>query len=173
MRYTAPDAQALASSIAGRRQQLAQALRANDPVATVDHAADLAALLTTDRRELEALPLLREHAGAAETLPAEECAGWFWNAYATALQYAGERTEADRYFGKTLALATAAGWQRLQALALHHWGRNLVEQGRVDEAQARIADALAIRVRLGDARGQASSQQALDVLAELRAGTGA
>ena len=30
--------------------------------------------------------LLREHAAAAEALPHEEPAGWFWSAYATALQ---------------------------------------------------------------------------------------
>lgn len=168
MRFTAPDAQALARGITEQRAQLAFALRAKDSPATVEHAADLAALLTTDRREAEALQLLREHAAAAEALPGQEAAGWFWNAYATALQYAGHRAEADGYFDKTLALATAGGWQRLQALASHHWGRSLVEQGRLDEAQARIAAALAIRTGLGDERGVASSQRALDTLSALQ-----
>lgn len=167
MRYTAPDAQALAQGIARKREQLALAVQAGAALATVDHAADLAALLTTDRREREALPLLSTHAAAADALPHEEASGWFWNAYATALQYAGQRDEADLCFAKTLQLARAGGWQRLQALALHHWGRSLVEQGRLADAQARITEALDIRTQLGDARGQASSQQALDMLAEL------
>lgn len=166
MRFTAPDAAALARSLDEQHALLARAQQADDPLAIVDHAADLAALLTTARREHDALQLLREHLPLAEARPGEEPAGWFCNAYATALQYAGHRGEADRYFAKTVALARAGGWPRLRAMALHHWGRNLVEQGCVDAARARFADALALRTQLGDARGQASSQAALDALGE-------
>lgn len=166
MRFTAPDADALTRSLDEQRELLDRARRAGDQLAIVDHAADLAALLTTAHREQDALLLLREHLPLAEARPGEEPAGWFWNAYATALQYAGHRAEADRYFAKTVALARAGGWLRLQAMALHHGGRNLVERGRVDEARARFADALALRTQLGDGRGQASSQAALDALGE-------
>jgi tetratricopeptide (TPR) repeat protein len=167
MRHTAPDAAAHAQGISGLREKLGHALLAGDPLTIVDHAADLGSMLTTDRKEVEAVALLEQHAAAAEGLPNEEPAGWFWNAYATALQYTGRRAEADAYFAKTLDLCRASGWSRLQALALHHWGRNLVEQGRLAEAQARISEALAIRVQLNDPR-QASSRRALDALAERR-----
>lgn len=170
MRFTAPDAAALARSLDEQHELLARAQQAGDRLAIVDHAADLAALLTTARREQLALQLLHEHLPLAEALPGEEPAGWFWNAYATALQYAGRRDEASRAFDKTLALARAGGWQRLQAMALHHWGRNLVEQGRLDEARARFTEALAQRTQLGDERGRASSQRALAALDERRPG---
>lgn len=87
MRYTAPDAEAHARGIDELRKKLQRALLAGDKLVTVDHAADLGSMLTTDRNEFEALRLLREHSAAAEALPHEEPAGWFWNAYATALQY--------------------------------------------------------------------------------------
>lgn len=167
MRYTAPDAEAHARGIDELRKKLQRALLAGDKLVTVDHAADLGSMLTTDRNEFEALRLLREHSAAAEALPHEEPAGWFWNAYATALQYTGQRSEADIYFAKALSLCGASGWSRLQALVLHHWGRNLAEQRRFTEAKARISDALALRVQLSDPR-QESSRRALEFLAQLR-----
>ncbi len=48
-----------------------------------------------------------------------------------------------------------------------HWGRSLVEQGRLDDAQVQFEAALALRQALGDAR-VALSQAALDGLAALR-----
>lgn len=167
MRHTAADAQAHAQAIRDMRAKLDAARQAGDGLAIVDHAADLASLLTTDRQELEALQLLQAYADAADARPHEEPAGWFWNAYATALQYTGRRAEADSHFAKAVAMSAASGWSRLQALALHHWGRNLVEQGRLDEAESRIAEALAIRVARNDPR-QDSSRRALDALAKLR-----
>jgi len=50
---------------------------------------------------------------------------------------------------------------------LQHWGRSLAEQGRFDEAELRITEALALRVQLQDPR-QESSRQALDLLAQWR-----
>jgi tetratricopeptide (TPR) repeat protein len=167
MRYTAPDAEAHAQGISELREKLKRALLARDQLAIMDHAADLGSMLTTDRKEFDALRLLQEHAAAAEAFPSEEPAGWFWNAYATALQYTGRRTEADVYFAKALSLCVGAGWSRLQALVLHHWGRNLVEQRRFAEAEVRISEAVAIRVNLNDPR-QGSSRRALVALAELR-----
>ena len=163
MRYTAPDAEAHARGISELRRKLDQAISENDRRATVDHAADLASMLTTDRRELEALRVLGEHAALAEALPEEEPSGWFWNAYATALQYTGNRTEADACFAKAHGLCTTGGWTRLEALVLHHWGRNLAEQRRFPEAEARISEALAIRIKLGDPK-QESSRLALEAV---------
>jgi tetratricopeptide (TPR) repeat protein len=167
MRYTAPDAEAHARGISELRGKLERALLSGDKLAIVDHAADLGSMLTTARKESEALQVLRKHSALAEALPGEEPAGWFWSAYATALQYTGQRAEAERYFAKALSLCSASGWSRLQALVLHHWGRSLAEQRRFAEAEARISEALALRVQQQDPR-QESSRRALEVLAQLR-----
>lgn len=167
MRYTAPDAEAHARGIDELREKLKHAVLAGDRLAIVDHAADLGSMLTTDRKEFEALHLLSEHLALAEALPGEESAGWFWSAYATALQYTGQRAEAEVFFAKALGLSSASGWSRLQALVLHHWGRCLAEQRRFTEAEARISEALALRVQLQDP-GQERSRRALEVLAQLR-----
>jgi tetratricopeptide (TPR) repeat protein len=166
-RFTAPDAAALDVNIGEHRVKLAQALQAGDDLDVIDGTADLAGLLTTARREPEALALLQSQLDGAERFPASEIAGWFWNTYATALQYNGLRAEAEHVFAKALALARAGGWVRLQSFVLQHWGRSLVEQGELDEAQSKFEEALAIRRQLNDPR-TASTEQALAGLAELR-----
>ena len=167
MRFTAPDADALASGIAEARIKLAAAVHATETLAVVDAAADLGSMLTTARMEAEAVQLLEQHLQQAEANTQHEPAGWFWNAYATALQYCGRRNEAETYFSKSIERASARGWRRLEALALHHFGRSLVEQSRFAEAESRISEALAIRIELNDPRQQ-SSRQALVALAELQ-----
>lgn len=164
-RFTAPDAAAHAAHIAEHRTRLAAA---QGDLARVDAAADLATLLTTARCEVEAVVLLEAEVARAETLSHEEAVGWFWNAYATALQYSGRRDDAEPLFAKALALCQAHGWQRLQSFVLQHWGRSLVEQGRLDEARARFEQALAIRRELNDPR-TGSTENALASLAEARA----
>jgi tetratricopeptide (TPR) repeat protein len=171
MRFSAPDPAALASGIAEARITLAAAQQAGDALAVVDAAADLASMLTTARMEAEAVRVLEQHKAYAEVGAEQEPTGWFWNAYATALQYCGRRKEAEPYFVRTTELAKAAGWQRLESLALHHWGRCLAEQQRYAEAEARISEALAIRVQLNEPR-QESSRRALVELSKLRNGQG-
>ena len=124
-------------------------------------------MLTTARREVEALSLIEKHLDLAESLPNAEPIGWFLNAYATALQYSGQRTKADTVFSKALNLCRDAGWFRLQSFVLQHWGRSLAEQGRLDEAEACFSEALSIREELNDPR-QESSRRALEALARLR-----
>lgn len=170
-RFSAPDADALARNIAATRQRLAAALDADDALSVVDAAGDLGSQLTTARREGEAVELLEAHRLTADALDRHEPAGWFWCAYATALQYRGRRSEAQPSFLKAIELARAGGWRRLEALALHHWGRSLVEQGRHAEAQACFSQALFIREALGEA-SQASSRRALAELALLRSQAG-
>lgn len=167
MRFTAPDPAALASSITDMRAKLAAAVHVGNSLAVVDAAADLGGLLTTARLEDEAVQMLEQHLPLVQTHAQQEPAGWFWNAYATALQYCGRRTEAEPYFVQAIDAAKAHGWRRLEALALHHWGRSLVEQERFTEAETRIAAALAIRVDL-NAPSQESSRRALVELAALQ-----
>lgn len=166
-RFTAPDAAALEAGIAEHRARLADAVQAGDALAMVDHTGDLAGLLTTARREAEALPLLQAQLERVEQFATSEVSGWFWNAYATALQYNGQRTEAEPVFAKALALSRAGGWVRLQSFVLQHWGRSLVEQGEMDAAQLKFEEALGIRRRLNDPLA-ASTERALAGLARLR-----
>ncbi|MBV8035660.1 hypothetical protein [Roseateles sp.] len=167
-RFTAPDAAALEASIAEHQARLAAAQQAGDALAIVEHTADLGTLLSTARREDEALQLLQAQLDPVESFSSSEVAGWFWNAYATALQYNGQRSQADTAFAKALALSRTGGWRRLQSFVLQHWGRNGVEQGDLDAAQERFEEALAIRRELKDPR-TASTEHALAGLAELRA----
>lgn len=167
MRFSAPDPDALASKIADARIKLAAATQAAESLALLDAAADLGSLFTTARMEQEALLLLEAHRPCAETHAQDEAAAWFWNAYATALQYCGRREEAVVFFGKGWALARSGGWRRLEAMVLHHWGRCLAEQQSFNEAESRFADALALRVELNDPL-QESSRRALNELDRFR-----
>ncbi|HET7403855.1 MAG TPA: tetratricopeptide repeat protein [Usitatibacter sp.] len=167
MRYSAPDPEGLERDIEQMHARLAQAIGDNEPLAIVDHAADLGTMLTTARREAEAVQLLRSHAALAEAHAGHEASAWYWNALATALQYTDHRAEAEHYFAKATGLSRLSGWPRILAMTLHHWGRNLVEQGRFAEAEERFSEALAIRIRIDDPR-QERSRQALHVSAELR-----
>jgi tetratricopeptide (TPR) repeat protein len=168
MRYTAPDPEALARSIEATRVKLAHALEASTDLPIVDFAADLGSMLTTARMEAAAVELLQPHMVRADASSHHEPAAWFWNAYATALQYCGRRAEAEPYFARALEVARSGGWRPVEALILHHWGRSLVEQGNFTSAEARIAEALRIRVELNEPR-QESSRKALLELAALQA----
>lgn len=178
LRFTAPDPEAHARSLAALREQLAllqaraEAGGAVDEMSLLEVVADLAGLLITARHEDEALQLLQAHEALAEAAShaspvLHEALGWFWCAYATALQYLGQRAEAEPIFARTVVLCEAGGWARLRAMALQHWGRSLVEQGRFDEAESRFHEALALRVQLQDPR-QATTREALALLAQLR-----
>ncbi|GAA0757277.1 hypothetical protein LRH25_18360 [Ideonella azotifigens] len=167
MRFNSPDPDALAIGIEEARAKFAAARLAGDMLATVEHAADLGSMLTTARREGEALELMQTLLAEAEAQAAHEPAGWFFNAYATALQYCDRRDEANDVFAKALALCRNSRWSRLQSFVLQHWGRSLVERQRLDEAQACFMEALDLRVQLNDPR-QASTRKALEALAELR-----
>jgi tetratricopeptide (TPR) repeat protein len=167
MRFTAPDADALAKGIQEARSKLAEAQRVGDTLASVEHAGDLGSMLTTARLEAEALTVMQDFLFLADSMPNKESTGWFWNAYATALQYNGRRSDADSIFTKALTLSRDSRWSRLQSFILQHWGRSLVEQDRLDEAEACFSEALDIRVELNDPR-QESTRRALAALAQIR-----
>ena len=169
MRFTAPDLAALEVGVAETRLKLAAAVHAGEALAVVEIAGDLGSMLTTARLEAEARRLLEEHMHHVEAVVHYEPAGWYWNAYATALQYCNERAMAEKYFVKSVELARSGGWRSLEALALHHWGRCLAEQERFAEAESRISDAHAIRVELNEPR-QESSRRALIELSAVQDG---
>ncbi|MBK7613549.1 MAG: hypothetical protein IPJ08_03520 [Burkholderiales bacterium] len=169
MRYTAPDAAALEQGMVVARTKLAEAQVRGDESAILEQVADLGGMLTTARKEASALELLRAHERLATSHESEEQSAWYWNALATALQYLNERIAAEAYFARAATVARKGGWRRVEAMTLHHWGRSLVEQGQIDAAESRIAQALAIREELGEPR-QESSRKALAEIARLRAG---
>ena len=168
MRFTAPDPAALEQSIRVARAKLEEAQARGDDGAILDQVADLGGMLTTARNEASALELLRAHERLASSRQSEEQSAWYWNALATALQYVGERVAAEVYFAQAVAVAKEGGWRRIEAMTLHHWGRSLVEQGQLDAAESRIAQALAIREELGEPR-QETSRKALAEIVRLRA----
>jgi len=171
LRFSAADPLALQCDTAEQRLKLAAALQAGASLVIVDAAADLGSMLTTARLEPEAVDLLEQHSALAERHAGDEPAGWFWNAYATALQYSGRRDQAEALFIQAIDLAGQNGWRRLEALASHHWGRSLAEQGRLAEARACFSSALVIREERKDEPGQASSRRALLELSVLEAAT--
>jgi tetratricopeptide (TPR) repeat protein len=166
-RFTSPDLAALMIGIVECRGKLADARRAKSDVAIIEHAADLGSMLTTARHEDEALALLLHYLDLARSLQTEEAAGWFLNAYATALQYLDRRDEASLVFGEALDLCRINGWQRLQSFVQQHWGRCLVEQDRLNEAELHFIEALALRIQLNDPR-KTSTERALEGLTRLR-----
>ncbi|MCA0175502.1 MAG: tetratricopeptide repeat protein [Proteobacteria bacterium] len=168
MRFATLDPVALERRIRDMQMKLSQAQSRGDECAILDHAADLGGLLTTAGDEAAALTLLREHESLADAHRTVEQSAWYWNALATAMQYVGQREGAEGCFAKAVAVAQESGWKRIEAMALHHWGRNLVEQGRLDEAESRFTQALAIREARGEPM-QTSSRAALVGLARLRA----
>ena len=165
-RFSPPDTAALAADMVETRAKLERAVEAGDAHAVVEHAADLGSMLTTARQEGAAVALLDPHRALADTLPGREVSGWFWNALATALQYTGQREQANAIFAKALSQCQTQGWSRLQSFVLQHWGRSLVEQGELHQAHRLFVDALAIRQQLDDPR-QASTKRALAELAQL------
>ena len=148
------------------RGKLERALEVSDAHTIVEHAADLGSMLTTARQEVAAVAILEPHRALADALPEHEASGWFWNALATALQYSGQREQANAIFAQALSQCQRQGWSRLQSFVLQHWGRSLVEQGQLHQAHQLFVEALAIRQQLNDPR-QASTQRALEALAQL------
>lgn len=162
-RYTAPDAAQLDNDIRELRTELEAARAAGDRPAALRASADLGERLTTARRENEARRLLTAALDEARPLGDSETLGWLLLNLATANQYAGHRAEAAAQFAEALRLAQQQRSEELEHYTLHHWGRFLAEAGDIAQARARFERALAIRVRLGDAR-QASTRRALAAL---------
>lgn len=166
-RFTTTDAAQLESDIGACLQRLAEAQDRHASLDILDHCTDLGSLLTTARREAEALELLRPQVARAQAHADTEVASWFWCAYGTALQYTGRRDLADDMFARALVACESGGWRKLQAMVHQHRGRCQVEQGEFDLAQINFEAALRMRRELGDPR-QASSERALAGLELLR-----
>ncbi len=167
-RFTAPDAAALVRDIARGRDALARARAEADPLAVIDSAGELAAMLTTARQEAEARALLIPLECTARKHLGSEPAGWFLLALGTASQYLGLRANANAAFAESLGLAREHAWEALEHFVLAHWGRSLVEEREFSRARECFLQALALRERLNDPRAS-TTRRALAALAELEA----
>ncbi|MDF1604409.1 hypothetical protein [Nocardioides sp. YIM 152315] len=162
-RYTLPEAEA-AAAVVDARQVLETVADLDDRRAALEATIDLANALTTARREAEAVELLAPVVAAAraDDVPLDAL-GWALLMLATAEQYLGRADAATAGFAEALEIARQRGDDELQHYVLHHAARHLVDQGDVDGARSMFADALSIRVRLGDPRA-AQTQAALSAL---------
>ena len=168
-RYDTPDAVAHARQM----EQMRAALQAAEPgsLDQLDHAADLASLLTTARQEAEALALLEPLQPLALAHLACEPAGWYYLAHGTASQYLNRRDEPNAMFGEALRLSQAQGWERLEHFVHVHWGRSRVEERLFSEARAHFQRALSQRERLQHP-GAGRVRELLAALAALQGGQG-
>lgn len=169
LRHTPADPAALRARIEQVRVELAAAVARGDEPQAIEHAGDLGAMLTSDRREAEAQELLASWLPAARQRLDSEAAAWLIHAWATTAQYLGRYDEANAGFAEALQRCEARAWNRLRHFVLHHWGRCLAEQRRWAEARSCFERALAVRQALREDRLAASSQGALAELDRLQA----
>lgn len=160
-RFTPADLAAHQRQIADASDALHAEQASGEPVARLDAAGLLGALLTGARREAEADAVLAPHLQLARDYPHTEPAGWLLLALATNDQYLGRHTRANAVFDEALLLAQRNGWERLQHFILHHWGRCWVEQGDLARARDCFTAALALRERLAEPRFVDSTRRAL------------
>ena len=162
-RFTLPDQQLLLEQIEQVRLNLQTGESSDEPLKTLEAAAVLGSLLTTARKEAEARQILLNYLPLAEFNKVAEERGWFFLALATANQYLGRREEANEQFADVLHQAREQHWPRLEHFVRHHWGRSLVEEGRLREARECLEKALHLREAMNDPL-QASTREALVAL---------
>ncbi len=109
----------------------------------------------------EAFPLLEEALALARSLQDRRREVANLLRLATAQQYAGSHSQAERLFRQALDLADTSHQTEYIDFIWQHLGKCLMEQGRVDEAIGCFEEALARRQRKGDADLLASTERAL------------
>lgn len=156
------------TALEAARRDLTSAVEAAPGVgaggAVLDAAVDLAEALTVAGHAQEALELARPAVRVARDGGHGETLRWALLVLATAEHYAGEAPVAETHFCEALEHARASGDRALEHYTLHHLGRFLVDEGRVDEAVTCFEACLVIRDELGEARAE-STRAALAALA--------
>jgi tetratricopeptide (TPR) repeat protein len=170
-RFISPDQHLLKEQIDQGRLNLQTAEGKEDPLQVLDVAGVLGSMLTTARKEAEARELLLNYLPLAQQNESAKEVGWFLLALATANQYLELREEANEQFSKALRLARLHRWTRLEHFVLHHWGRSLVEEGRLNEARECFISALHLRETMNEPF-QASTCEALAALDEIEQESG-
>lgn len=170
-RFTAPDQHQLFEQIDEIRLKLQIAEGMEKPLPVLEAAGVLGSMLTTARQEAEAREFLLSYLPLAQQNESSEEVGWFLLALATANQYLELREEANEQFSEALRRARHHGWVRLEHFVLHHWGRSLVEEGRLGEGRECFAEALYLREMMNEPF-QASTREALAALDEIEGRSG-
>jgi tetratricopeptide (TPR) repeat protein len=165
-RFTVPNEQQLLEQIDQFRLTLQSAEDEEEPSQILEAVGVLGSLLTTAHKEAEARELLLNYLPLAQQNKTAEEVGWFLLALGTADQYLGLREEANGRFSEALRRARHYRWTRLEHFVLHHWGRCLVEEGRLVEARECFVEALRLRELMNEPF-QASTRQALAALDEI------
>ena len=165
-RFTVVDAQQLFEQIDSLKLQLQAFEEEGDQLKLLETVSVLGSLLTTARQETEARKLLLNYQSLAETNNSSEQSGWFLLALATANQYLELRPAANEQFAEALHRAREHQWARLEHFVLHHWGRNLAEEGKLTEARACFVEALRLRELMNEPF-QASTREALAALGKI------
>lgn len=171
-RFTPADAAALQRQIADASEVLHAAQSSGNPIALLDAAGMLGALLTSARQEAEADAVLAPHLQLARDHSDAEPAGWLLLALATNNQYLGDHAGANVGFEEALLLARTNRWEPLQHFVLHHWGRCWAEQGELTHARDCFAAALALRERMAEPRFVDSTRRALAAIDTLESADG-
>ena len=169
-RFTAPEQHQLLGQIDEVRLNLQAAESMDDPRQVLEAAGVLGSMLTTASKEAQARELLLNYLPLAQQNESTEEVGWFLLALATANQYLERREEANEQFSEALRRARDHRWERLKHFVLHHWGRSLVEEGRLIEARECFVEALYLRESMNEPF-QASTREALAALDEIERGS--
>ena len=169
-RFTAPEQHQLLEQIDEVRLNLQAAESMDDPRQVLEAAGVLGSMLTTASKEAQARELLLNYLPLAQQNESTEEVGWFLLALATANQYLERREEANEQFSEALRRARDHRWERLKHFVLHHWGRSLVEEGRLIEARECFVEALYLRESMNEPF-QASTREALAALDEIERGS--
>lgn len=89
---------------------------------------------------------------------------------ATVRQFLGHHEAAEPLFREASRMCDRLGIVGVKDFALQHFGKCLVEMGRLDEAADCFKEALRLRQKKNDASLLASTREAIDALSKLRAG---
>ena len=136
------DLAALPGQLEQALEQLAQATASGDQAARLSLAGRVGELYALLGDYQAAIPLLEEAVAGARQLGARRLEVIHWIRLATTYQYAGRHDEAEGLFRQAIVLARGAdGADRLD-FALQHFGKCLVEMGRLDEAVGCFEEAL-------------------------------
>jgi tetratricopeptide (TPR) repeat protein len=164
------DLSTVRQQLAASLGQLAQATAsgtATERLRVIGRVGEAYCLLGNDEM---ALPLLEEAVALAKKVQDTWLEVVNLIRLATAYQYAGQHGRAESLFRRAVELAQSINYKDRLDFALQHFGKCLVEMGRLDEAAACFEEALALRQVKGDVGLIASTERALAAMWEFAAG---
>lgn len=166
MRYSTPDTTLLAAKIEIQYDELKHAVEMNDSIRAFMVSIELGENLTIAQKEDEAIAVMEPFWNKFGDTNSSEDMAWLMLNLATAFQYSNRTEEAENLFVKTLKVCEQNKYRSVQHYASHHYGRFLVEAGKLEQAHKQFLTALKIRSALNDSHVE-STERALDSLRKL------